>query len=117
MLFLFMNMQNICLSCACLSWYVFSVMIGALISIFLYLYLFMTSKSSYEPLHTDICIFSTLYQLSSHDAILIFYMIATILLKVALNTINQTFYMNTRLFLFCLLVRQSHINMENTNLV
>ena len=58
----------------------------------------MTSKSSYEPLHTDICIFSTLYQLSSHDAILIFYMIATILLKMALNTINQTFYMNTRLF-------------------
>ena len=37
----------------------------------------MTSKSSYEPLY--ICIFSTLYQLSSHNAILIFYMIATIL--------------------------------------
>ena len=36
MLFLFMNMQNICFSCACLSWYVFSVMIGALISVFIH---------------------------------------------------------------------------------
>jgi hypothetical protein len=39
-----------------------------------------------------------------------------------LNTSNNTddifhLYMNTRLFLFCLLVKQSHINMENKNLV